>query len=138
MSEGGFGRPAATIRLFRSRYTYCSANHPAETLAVRGECPASHIDAAPGQYQARRGRIPAVSTPLNKSPAPALAGCSAVRMQWDFHHGLLVSRLTDTWTKPRSAAPGWQGATREQIGAFVTEEQRSQTGCPARGLFRYL
>ena len=29
------------------------------------------------------------------------------------------------------AAPAWQGATREQIGAFVTEEQRRHAGCSA-------
>ena len=34
------------------------------------------------------------------------------------------------------AGPGWQGATREQIGAFVTEEQRWQPGCSANRMQR--
>ena len=29
------------------------------------------------------------------------------------------------------AAPAWQGATREQIGAFVTKKQRRHAGCSA-------
>ena len=28
----------------------------------------------------------------------------------------LVSRISDTWHKSRSAAPGWPGATTENIG----------------------
>ena len=32
----------------------------------------------------------------------------------------------------RSAAPGWQGATTENTRTYLREEQRRQTGCPAR------
>ena len=33
-------------------------------------------------------------------------------------------------------APAWQGATREQIGGFVTEEQRRHAGCSANRMQR--
>ena len=62
---------------------------------------------------------------------PRIAYLGATR---DFHHGLLVSCNSDSQHKSRRAAPEWPGATREQIGAFVTEEQRRHAGCPAREL----
>ena len=37
-----------------------------------------------------------------------------------------VQRRTET-----GDAPGWQGATKENPGTYVTEEQRSQAGCSA-------
>ena len=45
--------------------------------------------------------------------------------------GALAARGRTPRCTEIGAAPGWQGATREQIGAFVTEEQRRQTGCSA-------
>ena len=61
-------------------------------------------------------------------------GCSAGRMRQDFHYGLLVSCLTQVFTQAPCAAPDWQGVTKEHSGAFVTEEQRRQAGCPTREL----
>ena len=49
----------------------------------------------------------------------------------DFHHGLLAARGGTPRCTEIGAAPAWQGATREQIGAFVTEEQRRHAGCSA-------
>ena len=36
--------------------------------------------------------------------------------KWFQSRADLVSRNSDTWHKSRSAAPGWQGATTENIG----------------------
>ena len=54
----------------------------------------------------------------SQSPCPMLWGILAARGE--------TPRCTEI-----GAAPAWQGATREQIGAFVTEEQRRHTGCSA-------
>ena len=54
----------------------------------------------------------------------------------DFHHGLLAARGRTPRCNEIGAAPGWQGAAREQIAAFVTEEQRRQTGCSANRMQR--
>src|SRR5438093_10251918 len=46
----------------------------------------------------------------------------------------LVSRNSDSLHKSRSAAPGWQGARQRAYREYVSDEQRSQPGCPAREL----
>ena len=54
----------------------------------------------------------------------------------DFHHGLLAVRGETPRCTEIGGAPAWQGATREQIGAFVTEEQRRKAGCSANRMQR--
>ena len=63
-------------------------------LAVRGESPASHRGPAepkPRSPRARReeGEYREYSTHRGQRPAPPKTGCSAGRMQGDFHRGLL-------------------------------------------------
>ena len=61
-----------------------------EGVAVRGESPASHRGWRwAGVTRRDEGAYRQYSTPLSKSPAQSLTGCSASRMQRDFHHGLL-------------------------------------------------
>jgi len=44
----------------------------------------------------------------------------------------LVSRISDTWHKSRSAAPGWQGARSEDIGHIrATSNAASRDAPPA-------
>ena len=65
------------------------------SLAARGESPASHRGSSrstPRTARARRdeGAHRQYSTPLSETPSAVLGGCSASRMQRDFHHGLLL------------------------------------------------
>jgi len=45
--------------------------------------------------------------------------------------GSLVFRLRSPVSIEGGDAPGWQGATTENTGAYLREEQRRQTGCSA-------
>ena len=92
----------------KSRIGPAAPAEPVRSPAVRGESPAWHRESSgsmsrPASARRDEEEYRQYSTPVSSGSTLAASGCSAARMQRDFHHGLAVKlRLKPTRKTERS------------------------------------